>query len=79
MPFNLGVAEVLVLLVVAVLVFGGNLPDAARRIGRSISELKRGWNEEIDKVKTDVDAFGDEPPPEWKPPPDGEDCTGLGG
>lgn len=78
MPLNLGLSEILLLLVVAVLVFGGNLPDAARRIGRSISELRRGWNEEIDKVRSDLDA-GDEPPPEWKPPPDGEDCTGLGG
>lgn len=76
MPFNLGFSEILVLLVVAIIVFGGNLPDAARKIGRSISELKRGWNEEIDRMKPDFD-LGDEPPPDWKPPPDGDDCKGL--
>ena len=41
MPFDLSMGEILVVLVVALLVFGGRLPDAARKIGSAISEFKR--------------------------------------
>ena len=75
MPFNLGVAEVLVLLVVAVLVFGGSLPDVARKVGKSLSEFKRGMNEEVRQIQAE-----DPPTPaDWTPPPDGDDCQGLDG
>ncbi|MHC4470600.1 MAG: twin-arginine translocase TatA/TatE family subunit [Planctomycetota bacterium] len=43
MPFpNLGIGEVLVVLVVALLVFGGKLPEVGRALGRSLVEFKRG-------------------------------------
>ena len=38
MPFNLGIGEILVVLVVALLVFGGRLPEVGRSLGRSIVE-----------------------------------------
>ena len=42
MPFNLGLGEVLVVLVVALLVFGGRLPEVGRSLGRGLSEFRRG-------------------------------------
>ncbi|HSH22674.1 MAG TPA: Sec-independent protein translocase protein TatB, partial [Acidimicrobiales bacterium] len=39
---NIGPAEMLVVLVIALLVLGPNkLPDAARQVGRAIGELRR--------------------------------------
>lgn len=77
MPFDLGFQEMIVILIVSVLVFGGRLPEVARKVGRGISEFRRGMREEFRRVD---DAARDDTPPEgWTPPPDGEECEGLGG
>ena len=76
MPFNLSTGELVVLMLVAVLVFGGKLPEVARRIGRSITEFKRSMSEEVRRMDIEPEP---EPPPEWEPPPDGEECDGFGG
>jgi sec-independent protein translocase protein TatA len=67
-PLDLSIPEILVVLLVAVLVFGGKLPDAARKFGSAISEFKRGMREELRKVEQGVRS--DEPPADWRPPPD---------
>jgi sec-independent protein translocase protein TatA len=56
--------EWLVILVVALLVFGKRLPDVARSIGKSLTEFKKGINEaketkdeladDVKEVKNDV-------------------------
>lgn len=46
-----GGAEWIIILVVALLIFGRRLPDVARSVGKSIVEFKRGIND----VKDDVD------------------------
>lgn len=51
MPFNLGLGEVLVILVVALLVFGGRLPEVGRSLGRGLVEFRKG-----------LKGAGDEPP-----------------
>ncbi len=54
--------EWIVILVIAVLIFGRRLPDIARGIGRSISEFKRGVKETEDDVRKAVDVDnGDKP------------------
>lgn len=52
---DLGMGEILLILVVALLIYGGRLPDVARAIGRSIGELKRGLTETRDAVTTGFD------------------------
>jgi len=44
-PFDLGMGEILVVLFVALLVLGGRLPDAARKLGNALAEFKRGMRE----------------------------------
>jgi sec-independent protein translocase protein TatA len=68
MPFNLGFAEMLVVLVVAVLVFGGNLPQVARRFGRTVSEFKRGMRDEFRRLEDAAPAPRDVDPAAWEEP-----------
>lgn len=75
MPFNLSTGEILVLLLVAVVVFGSRLPEVAKRVGKAIHELKGGMREEIRRMDREID---DKPPPDWTPPPDGDRCVGFG-
>lgn len=52
--------HVLLLLVVALLLFGNRLPDVARSIGRAFNEFKRG-------LRDVNDDLGKEEPPAEKP------------
>jgi sec-independent protein translocase protein TatA len=56
---NLGPTEVIVILVVAVLVFGGRMPEVARNLGRWFYDIKGG----MAKLNRDIYA-----PPPPKPP-----------
>lgn len=69
MPFDLSLGEILVVMLVALLVFGGKLPDAARRIGSTISEFKRGMHEELRRL--DEGPRREPPPPVRRPPDEG--------
>ena len=79
MPFNLSTGELLVLLIVAILVFGRRLPEVARKVARGVGEFRRGMNEEMRRIEVDT-AIEEEDvvPPEWTAPPDGADCDGFG-
>ena len=78
MPFNLSTGEIVVLLIVSVIVFGGRLPEVARAVGRTFAEVRRGVSDEMRRIDVS-DQTIDEPPPAWEPPPDGADCDGFGG
>ena len=43
--FGLGPFEMVVIGVIAVILFGGNLPEVARKFGGSYREFRRGLNE----------------------------------
>ena len=54
--FNLGGTEYLVIAVVALLIFGRNLPTVARNMGKSVVEFKKG----LKNVQDEVDSVNDE-------------------
>ncbi|MHC4788222.1 MAG: Sec-independent protein translocase subunit TatA/TatB [Planctomycetota bacterium] len=47
-----GGAEWLIILLVALLLFGSRLPSVMRSIGRSVNEFKRGLREVEDEVES---------------------------
>ena len=55
--------ELLVVLIIALLIFGRRLPDIARSMGKSLTEIKKGINEAKetkDEFVNDVREIGDE-------------------
>jgi sec-independent protein translocase protein TatA len=51
---SLGFSETLLLLVVGLLLFGRNLPDVGRSLGRTFAQLRRG----LDEFKSQIDHDG---------------------
>ena len=69
MPSSLGPAEILVILVVALIVLGPKrLPEAGRQVGRAIAEVRK-WSQGFqDEIRNVVD-FTPGPPTYSTPPP----------
>lgn len=75
---NIGGAEMMVLLIIGILLFGKRLPEVGRSLGKGIVEFKkglRGIEDEIDESvrkseqKRDDDRFSIESP-KFEPPTD---------
>jgi len=74
--FGIGMTEIVVILVIALLIFGPNkLPELARSLGRSFGEFRRA---SYDLRQALVDAGEPEPPPRRRTPA-GEPAGGIGG
>jgi len=63
---DIGSGEMLVILVLALLLFGGSLPDVARNLGRTVGELKRSFSDTTrplrdakDEVEREVGEIGE--------------------
>ena len=75
MPTSLGPAEILVILVVALIVLGpSKLPEAGRQVGRALAEVRKwsqGFQDEIRSViEPDVSPPSySQPQPGYDPPP----------
>ena len=70
---ELGMGEIVLILLVALLVYGGRLPQVAAALGRSLGELKRGLRDTTDLVRGDLDQLADLDPRRavkraWKAP-----------
>lgn len=51
--FNIGGQELFLLLVIGVLLFGRNLPQVGRTLGRTVAQLRRGFQEFKDQMDRD--------------------------
>ena len=56
MPFNIGWMELVVILIVALIIFGpGKLPDVGKALGKSIREFKGAINKVDSDIKKEMD------------------------
>ena len=66
MPSSLGPAEILVIIVVALIVLGpAKLPQAGRQVGKALAEIRKWTTDVKSEVKTAFDvesALADRPP-----------------
>jgi len=51
---SIGWAEIIVVLIIALIIFGKRLPEVARSLGRSINEFKKGMQETKDDIEKEV-------------------------
>jgi TatA/E family protein of Tat protein translocase len=58
--YNLGLPELLILLVIVLLLFGHRLPGLGRSMGRSVSEFKEGIKDGEDKGEKKTDGSASE-------------------
>jgi len=59
--FNIGMSEMILVFIVALIVFGPDrLPEIARTLGKSVNELKKMGNDIVDAATETIDAVRNE-------------------
>lgn len=56
LPFGIGVGEMIVIGIVAVMLFGSRLPEVARQLGASYQQFRKGLNEIQTSIAADLDS-----------------------
>ena len=59
LAWTLGWMEVLVVLIIALLIFGRRLPEIARSLGKSLIEFKKGMQDTADEIEKPLDSEDD--------------------
>lgn len=59
-PGGIGYAEVILIAMVAVMLFGSRLPEVARSVGQSYTQFRKGLNDIQSSVKSELDKEIDE-------------------
>jgi len=54
LAWSVGWPEMLVILVIALIIFGKRLPEVARSLGKSLTEFKKGMNETKDEIEKKI-------------------------
>lgn len=58
MPFNISPLELIIILVIALLIFGRRLPEVGRSLGKGIVEFKKGLKGVSDEIENESDRTG---------------------
>ena len=61
--FNMGPSEWVIILILALLLFGRRLPEVMRNLGRGVVEFKRG----VRGLEDEIDEEASKPPPPTSP------------
>ena len=59
-PGGIGYAEIILIGIVAVVLFGSRLPEGARSVGQSYTQFRKGLNDIQSSVKSELDKEFDE-------------------
>ncbi|MBN1422242.1 MAG: twin-arginine translocase TatA/TatE family subunit [Planctomycetes bacterium] len=71
--FGVGESELLVIMLVALIVFGGRLPEVARSLGKGLSEFKRNIRGFQDEMEREYYHAGESRTTSYTPPAGGSD------
>jgi len=66
---TIGTPELIIILFVALLMFGGRLPEVARSLGKSVTQFKRGLKDVEDELNAAETPAAQAAPPKTLPPP----------